>query len=439
MKKLLFLIALIISFPGISNAQTELNVTRGTLKPLPIAIPYLVNNSGSGIEVDIIGVIESDLERSGLFEPVHRNAFIQDVKGVDQIPDFASWRKIDADYLVTGEVTEGRGGEVKIDFRLWDTRSEKQITGKSFTAPEESWRRVAHLVADEIYSRLTGEKGYFDSRIVYVAESGGWKKKTKRLAIMDQDGANHKYLTSGNNLVLTPRFDPSQQRIIYMGYYGKVPSVYLYDLESGDETMLGNFPGMSFAPRFSPDGRKVIMSISERGNTNIYVMDLVTRKRTRITDSNAIDTSPSFSPDGKRITFNSDRGGSQQLYVMNADGSNVKRISFGKGTYGTPVWSPRGDLIAFTKMAGPKFYIGVMKTDGSGERLLTESFMDEGPTWSPNGRVIMFMRQTPSTSTKPGVARLYSVDLTGYNERLVTTPSEASDPAWSPLLSTQRR
>ncbi len=404
----------------------------GGFEALPIAIADF-GTMGS----EIRDAIEGDLEGSGLFNSIDRKAFIQDDASVFARPRFGDWRKINAQALLVGNVVNTGKGFYKAEFRLWDIFSGNQFAGMAFTS--KSKRRLAHRIADEVYSRLTGEGHYFDSRIVYVSETipvgQSWKNRVKRLAIMDQDGANHRYLTTGKSLVLTPRFDRNSQTIIYLGYYGKIPSVYLYNIKTGKEEILGNFPGMSFAPRFSPDGKKVIMSVSLNGNSEIFTMDIDSRKRTRITNNRAIDTSPSFSPDGKKIVFNSDRGGRPQLYVMNSDGSDVKRISFGKGgSYATPVWSPRGDYIVFTRLYKSEFYIGVMKPDGSGERLITKSFLVEGPTWSPNGRVIMFAKQSPSTNTRPGKASLHSIDITGNNEQKIDIPLEGSDPAWSPLL-----
>ena len=306
----------------------------------------------------------------------------------------------------------------------------------AFTTIPSNWRRVGHIITDKVYERLTGEKGYFDTRIIYVAEEGLKTKRIKKLAIMDQDGFNNKFLTLGNELVLTPRFSPTNQMVTYLSYFRNLPRVYLLDIETGMQEVVGDFPGMTFAPRFSPDGKKIIMSFAEEGNSDIYTMDLENRIVERITNHPSIDTSPSYSPDGKYICFNSDRGGYQQIYVMNSNGKNVKRISFGNGLYGTPVWSPRGDLIAFTKLHKGKFYIGVMRTDGSGERLLTENFYQEAPSWSPNGRVLIFYRETKTNSKGEGFsAKLWSIDLTGYNERLVETETDASDPSWSSLLS----
>ena len=311
------------------------------------------------------------------------------------------------------------------------------MTALAFTTTPSNWRRVAHIISDKIYERLTGEEGYFDTRIIYVAESGPKNQRVKKLAIMDQDGANTKYLTLGNELVLTPRFNPTNQMVTYMSYFRNMPRVYLLDIETGTQEVVGNFPGMTFAPRFfSPDGKKIVMSFAKDGNSDIYTMDLDSRVVERITDHSSIDTSPSFSPDGKFIAFNSDRSGLQQIYVMRSDGSGVKRITFGKGIYGTPVWSPRGDLIAFTKMRKGRFYIGVMRIDGSGERLLTENYYQEAPSWSPNGRVLVFYRETKSGLKGEGFsAKLWSIDITGYNERRLQTATDASDPSWSSLLS----
>ncbi|HUH84307.1 MAG TPA: Tol-Pal system beta propeller repeat protein TolB, partial [Stellaceae bacterium] len=353
-------------------------------------------------------------------------------------PNFNDWRVINAQLLVTGTVEGQNDGRLQVEFRLWDVLDEQQMTGVRYTTTPQNWRRIAHIMADAIYKRITGEDGYFDTRIVYISETGPANKRIKRLAIMDQDGANHRFLTDGRALVLTPRFSPSTQEITYLSYARGVPRVYLFNIDTGQQEVLGDFPGMTFAPRFTPDGNKVLMSLAIDGNSDIYSLDLRTRQATRLTDSPAIDTSPSASPDGKQIVFNSDRGGTQQLYVMNADGSDPKRISFdGDARYGTPVWSPRGDLIAFTKFGGSlggQFSIGVMRPDGSGERILATGFLVEGPTWAPNGRVLMFTRQGRTDSSGNGRSRIYSIDLTGHNEREVVTPQDASDPAWSPLL-----
>jgi TolB protein len=414
----------------------KIDITQGGSEPVRIATPAFTgaDESADSLGKRITSVIDSNLGRSGLFTVINKASYIQNINGLDTIPDFASWKSIRTQALLVGEVSI-EGNMVKVQFRLWDVLTGKQTLAKSFRATTQGWRRVAHLISDQIYEYLTGEQGYFDTRIVYVAESGDWRRKVKRLAIMDQDGANNMFLTSGRSMVLTPRFDPNMQRLIYLSYRTRVPSVNLYDLSTGREQVLGQLPGMSFAPRFSNDGSKAAFSVSVNGNSDVYVMDLSSRRVKKVTSNAAIDTSPSFSPDDSQIVFNSDREGTQQLYIMDSDGGNVRRISYGKGRYSTPVWSPRGDLIAFTKQLSGKFYIGVMRPDGGGERLLTESYLDEGPTWSPNGRVIIFTRTTPSMGGVPGRSALYSVDITGYNLRKINTPTEASDPAWSPLLS----
>jgi len=408
-------------------AALHVDVTQGTIQPMPIAIPAFLGGPQGG---QIAGVIRADLERSGLFRPLDPKSFVDQVRDINTPPQFNNWRVINAQALVTGQAVAQSDGRLRADFRLWDVYGEQQMLGLSFSTTPENWRRIAHMISDKIYERITGEKGYFDTRIVFIAESGTAAKRVKRLAVMDEDGANPIFLTNGSYLVLTPRFNPTAQMIAYMSYAGGRPRVYLFDLETGRQEMLGNFPNMTFSPRFSPDGNKVVMTLESRGNSDIYLMDLRTRAVTRLTSDPSIDTTASFSPDGTHIVFESDRGGSQQIYVMNADGSNVHRISFGGGKNGTPVWSPRGDLIAFTKQANGAFRIGVMRADGSGERIITDGWEDEGPTWAPNGRVLMFTR----TERGGRGSHIWSVDVTGRNERRVSSPGAASDPAWSPLI-----
>ena len=412
-----------------ARALVEIDVNKGVIEPLPIAITDFIAGDDMGRQISEI--IAADLERSGLFKPIEKGAFIEQISNPDIAPRFEDWRIINAQALVTGRVSQGGDGRIQAEFRLWDTFAAEQMAGQQFFANPENWRRIAHIIADAIYERLTGEKGYFDSRIVFVDESGPKDKRVKRLAIMDQDGANVRYLTKGGDIVLTPRFSPSRQEITYMAFDTNNPRVYLLQLETGQRELVGNFPGMTFAPRFSADGQKVAMSLGrDDGNSDIYTLDLRSGTTARLTNSNSIDTSPSYSPDGAQVTFTSDRGGRAQIYVMGADGSNQQRISFGDGTYSTPVWSPRGDLIAFTKQSGGQFSIGVMRPDGSGERILTTGFLVEGPTWAPNGRYLMYFKEAAGG----GGPRLNTIDLTGRNERSIPTPNFASDPAWSPLL-----
>jgi len=441
-----YLLILIFLIPLNSFALIEVDITRGNLSPLPIAVSPLSLDEESkqnlekilkkedlGSEISI--VVENNLKKSGLFNPLNKDSFLQKPDIAHLKPRFEDWALIKAQALITGKVTIS-DEKLRVEFRLWDVLAAKEMMALAFTTVPTNWRRVGHIITDKIYERLTGEKGYFDTRIIYVAEEGPKIKRIKKLAIMDQDGFNTKYLTLGNELVLTPRFNPTNQMVTYLSYFRNLPRVYLLDIETGIQEVVGDFPGMTFAPRFSPDGKKIIMSFAQDGNSDIYTMDLENRIVERITNHPSIDTSPSYSPDGKYICFNSDRSGYQQIYIMKSDGSKVKRISFGRGLYGTPVWSPRGDLIAFTKLHKGKFYIGVMRTNGKGERLLTENFYQEAPSWSPNGRVLIFYRETKTDEKGEGFsAKLWSIDLTGYNERLVDTETDASDPSWSSLLS----
>jgi TolB protein len=434
--RVLTLVALAIAlagFAGKAGAQLRVDITKGTIQPMPIAIPAFVGSAGSPDQLsqNVAQVLTADLKRSGLFAPVDPSSFIDPVVPPSVTPNFTNWRPLNAQALVSGSVTPTGDGRIMAEYRLWDIFSGQYLAGKQFFSSPDNWRRLAHIIADSVYERLTGEGGYFDTRVAFVDETGGKAARKKRLGIMDQDGANVRYLTGGEDIVVTPRFAPSRQELVYASLHGDQWHVYLLNIETGQRELIGNFPNMAFSPRFSPDGQQVVLSLEQGGNANIYRMDLRTRQLTRLTDSPSIDTAPSFSPDGSQIVFESDRGGQQQIYVMSAGGGAAQRISFGSGRYGTPVWSPRGDVIAFTKQEGGQFKIGVIKPDGSGERILTSGFHNEGPTWAPNGRVLMFFRDTGGASGGP---KLYSVDVTGYNEQVVPTPSFASDPAWSPLL-----
>ncbi len=417
--------------PRLAQSAVRVDITQGNVQPMPIALPNFVGGTQADAELaaGVTQVITNNLRRSGLFAPIDPQAYIEHITNPDAIPRFPDWRAINAQALVTGRLTRQTDGRLKGEFRLWDVFAGQQQAGQQYFTSPDNWRRVGHIISDAIYERLTGEKGYFDSRIVFIDETGSKERRVKRLAIMDQDGAGVRYLTRGDELVLTPRFSPSTQEITYMSYGQGDPRVLLLNIETNQREVVGNFPGMTFAPRFSPDGQRIIMSLQQGSNSNLFLMDLRSKVTTRLTMTPAIDTAPSYSPDGQRICFESDRGGSQQIYIMPANGGPAQRISFGEGRYSTPVWSPRGDYIAFTKQGGGNFGIGIIKPDGSGERLLTSGFHNEGPTFAPNGRVIMFFRDLGSGPS------LYTVDITGRNEQKTPTPGYASDPAWSPLLS----
>tara|TARA_B110000090_G_scaffold41806_1_gene46706 strand:- start:156 stop:1457 length:1302 start_codon:yes stop_codon:yes gene_type:complete len=416
----------------------RIKINSGQLEPLPIAIANFTGLDAKSNEIgrQISDVITNNLVRSGQFKAVESAAFIAPPTSPSVRPDFSDWTPLGIKALISGSAKAINENQMEIEFRLWDVIAETDLVGLRLSVDSNSWRRVAHIISDEIFQRLSGDTGYFDTRIVYVAESGLQNERIKRLAIMDQDGENHQYLTDGSFLVLTPRFSPTSQEITYLAYYKNEPRVYIFNLETGQQELLGSFPGMTFAPRFAPSGDKIIMSLAERGVTDIYEMNLNTQEVRRLTNSSSIDTSPSYSPDSSKIVFNSDRGGAQQLYIMDKNGAKVKRISYGEGRYATPVWAPKGKLIAFTKMFKNKFYIGVMAPDGSGERLLAQGYLVEGPTWAPNGRVLMYFKQdAPVDNGKSSNVNLYKVDITGFREERILTPSDGSDPAWSPLLN----
>ncbi|APG48139.1 Tol-Pal system beta propeller repeat protein TolB [Phaeobacter porticola] len=415
------------------DGPLRIEITDGVIEPLPYAVPGFVPETPAAAELarDISRVIAADLSGTGLFREVPASAHISKVTDFDAAVSYADWKAVNAQALITGALSVN-GNRLTVRFRGHDVFAEKELgTGLQFSGTTDGWRRMAHKVADVIYSRITGESGYFDSRVVFVSESGPKNDRRKRLAVMDYDGANVQYLTNSASIVLAPRFSPNGDRVLYTSYESGFPQIHVLDVGKVQRRVLSADDGiMSFAPRFAPDGRTVVYSQSQGGNTDIFTMDIETGARSRLTSAPSIETAPSFSPDGSQIVFESDRSGAPQLYVMATTGGEARRISFGAGRYGTPVWSPRGDMVAFTKQNKGRFHIGVMRTDGSEERLLTASFLDEGPTWSPNGRVIMFTRETQGAS---GRALLYSVDVSGRNLKPVRTPDGASDPAWSPL------
>ena len=415
--------------------QLDMTVNRGVIKPLSLAVPSFIKESGANsiISRELAKVISNNLDSTGLFKSIPQSAYVSMPLSFNTPVQFSDWSIINADVLVMGSVGLKPDGRLEVKFRLWDVSQQKEIgKGKQYFTNSESWRRISHKISDTIYTRVTGEGAYFDSRVVFVSETGPKDNRTKRLAIMDQDGANFRLLKHPPSLLIAPRFSPTTNKIIFTGYETGKPRVYLMDLSSEEITSLPELKGMSFAPRFSADGSQIVLSMTENGNTDIFINTLSTGVKRRLTTNNAIDTAPSFSPDGKSIVFESDRGGGQQLYIISTQGGDAKRISFGKGRYATPVWSPRGDLIAFTKIKEGKFHIGVMRVDGTKERLLTTSFLDEGPAWAPNGRVLMFFRETPG---KAGAPSIYSIDISGRNLRKIKTSSFASDPNWSPILN----
>ncbi len=410
-----------------ARAENEVTVKGGSsFKPVTIAVTTFQGEGDIGTK--LTSVINNNFKRSVFLLPVDA---VGAVSNPDAAPDMTPFRSVNAQYVVTGRLTRQGDGRLKAGFRLWDVASGAQAAGQEYFADANNSRRVAHMISDAIFTKITGEKGFFDTRIVFVDETGPKERRIKRLAIMDQDGANVRYLTKGNDLVVTPRFSPTSQDLTYMAFDNGEPKVYMLNIDSGQREVVGQFPGMTFSPRFSPDGQKIIMSLSQGSSSNLYTMDLRSRQTTRLTDTPAIDTSPSYSPDGSKIVFESDRGGSQQIYVSSSSGGAAQRISFGDGHYSTPVWSPRGDYIAFTRQRAGSFAIGVMKPDGSGERILTEGYHNEGPTWAPNGLYVMFFRDPGGAAG----AKLHMVDIFGRGEFAVPTPSYGSDPTWSPLLN----
>lgn len=420
-------------FASVAQSPLRIEITEGVVQPMPFAAPVFVADTPMAADLAqrVTQVVIDDLTGTGLFREIPSSAHIGRITNFDAPVQFADWKAISAQALVTGAVGLS-GDRAQVRFRLWDVFAQTSLgEGLQFQGPASSWRRLGHKIADQVYARLTGEGGYFDSKVAYVAESGPKSTRRKRIAVMDYDGANAVAVTDGSALVVTPRLSIKARQILYTSYEQGAPKIFIMNADGAGRRVLDAQAGMSFAPSFSTDGSRVVYTVSEGAGSDIFVADAGSGGRRRLTQSASIDTAPSFSPDGTQICFESDRSGGQQIYVMAAGVGEPRRISFGDGRYATPVWSPRGDMIAFTKIVGGRFHIGVMRTDGSGEQLLTASYIDEGPTWAPNGRVLMFFRETPGDSGGP---RVQSVDITGRNLREVPTAGFASDPSWSGLL-----
>ena len=437
MKKVtIFIVYIFFSFMP-SLYSLEINVTNGQVEPLPLAV---VSFDAENIEDEeysskINDVISNNLKNTGLFKILSEKSYLQSKNEVFLQPNFGDWRLIDANFLVTGKLNINNKN-LNINFKLWDVYQEKLLINKSISGVSfTEWRISSHIISNLIYEAITGEKGYFDTKVVYVAETYTNAAKSKQLAIMDYDGNNHKMLTNGDNLVLTPRFSPDGKNVVFLQYKNNKASVYLMNLISEKINILGNYSGMSFAPRFSPGGKKIIFSLTERGKSNIFVQELESKKKYQITNNKYINTSPYFSPDGKKIVFSSDRAGKQNIYIKKIDNkfSKSERITFGLGNYATPVWSPRGDYIAFTKSYKKRFFIGLIKENGKGERLISEGYLADGPTWSPNGRTLAFYKIVKKRNDKY-VSKLFTIDITGNVEKELKTPYEASDPDWGPSI-----
>jgi TolB protein len=422
------------SAPPAPAGDQTINVSGAQTAPIPIAIPLFTDPTGapSDMGAQIAGVLSDDLGHSGLFAPIDPASFVPN-SIANGTPVWANWSILNAQALITGDVSDQGGGQLRVEFRLWNVTQQTQVTGTAFTTTESNWRRIAHIIGDTVYQQIIGEKGYFDSRVAYISEAGPVTSRIRRLAVMDYDGANNQFLTDGSSMALSPQFNPVRQQLAFVSFQDNDPRVYLFDMQSGEQQLVGSFGDLTIGPRFSPDGNSLLMSVSRGNGAAIVRVSPSGGGMTALTDYSSINVTPSFSPDGSQIVFNSDRDGDQQLFVMGADGSGARRISFGNGQYAEPAWSPRGDLIAYTRWGSGGFSIGVMAPDGSGERILSQGFLVEGATFCPNGRVIMFYRQTPSEGGHD--SRLVTIGIDGFNERLVDTPTDASDPSWGPLLT----
>jgi TolB protein len=420
--------------PAAGGSDAPITVSGAQNAPIPIAVTTFTDPSGgaSDLGTQISGVISDDLSHCGLFRAIDPTSFVPN-SVANGTPVWANWTILGVQALITGDVADQGGGQLRVEFRLWNVASQQQTQGTAYTTTAANWRRIAHIIADVVYQQMIGEKGYFDSRVAYISDAGRVTSPIRRLAVMDYDGANNQFLTDGAAMALSPEYNPVRQELAFVSFQDNNPRVYIFNLQTGAERLVGSFGEMTIGPRFSPDGNTLLMSVSRNGGSAIVQVSPSGGSMTPLTDYNSINVTPSYSPDGSQIVFNSDRDGNQQLFVMPASGGSAKRISFGPGQYAEPAWSPRGDLIAYTFWGSGGFSIGVMAPDGSGERIISQGFLVEGATFCPNGRVIMFYRQTPNEVGHD--SRLVTIGIDGFNERLVETPTNASDPSWGPLLA----
>ncbi len=437
LKKLLLLVVFIFFGAGAAHAELKVDIIAGAAEPIPIAVQKfeIAGTVTADDAATVRAVVENDLKSTGLFRIVSHDAFPQYVH-MNEMPNFKLWMAIKTQVLVQAKLTSESGGRYKLEFYVWDVNGKEQIEAQSLVASKSSLRRLAHIMADAIYERLTGETGYFDTQIVFIAETGPVHRRVKRMAIMDQDGYGLRYLSDEKTFVMSPHFSPNMQTIVFLSYRDDDPMVWTLDLDSGEQRRLGQFGGMNFAPRFSPDGTKIALSLVKNGITHLYEYDMETQKLRQLTFGRSLNTSPSYSPDGKKLAFNSDRSGRQQIHVLDLKTLEEERITYGAGRYATPAWSPDGQFIAFTKMADDTFYIGIMNPRGRNEKILAGGWYMEAPSWAPGSRRLVYYETEKDIDDVERISHIRSVDITGQNIYEIELPDGVNgvEPTWSPRL-----
>jgi len=438
MRKLLLLLLMpyaLYLVPLSARAELKIDIIAGNVAPIPVAVQEFESApANKKLAGQLRDVVVADLKSTGLFRMINRDAYPEHVK-LDEMPNFADWAAIRAQVLVQGRLTEIDGGKLRLEFYVWDIAGKEQIEAQSLTASVSSARRLGHIMADGIYERLTGEVGYFDTQIIFIAETGAPDARVQRMAIMDSDGYNFRYMSDGADMVMSPHFSPNMQTVVFLSYHNNDPMVWSLDMNTGDQRRLGKFGGMTFAPRFSPDGSKIALSLAKGDAVNLYEYDIASRKLRQLTFGDYIDTSPSYSPDGSKIAFNSNRSGTQQIHLLNMADLTQKRLTYGAGRYATPAWNPRGDYIAFTKISDDTFYIGIMTDAGKNEKILASGWFLENPNWAPGGRRLVYYT-TDKVSNTDRASHIRSVDINGMNDYEIKLPDGLSgtEPTWSPRL-----
>lgn len=435
--KILGLVLAVVCFCLPAYAELKVDIVAGAVEPISVAVQkFEVGSHASTRDAAMLrDVVDNDLKSTGLFRIVNRNALPEFVKMGD-MPDFKLWSAVRAQVLVQAKLTRQVDDMYRLEFYVWDVQGGEQIEAQSLVASKKSMRRLAHIMADAIYERLTGEVGYFDTQIVFITETGPMGERVKRMAIMDQDGYNMRYLSDDKTFVMSPSFSPNMHTVVFLSYRDEDPMIWTLDLETGEQRRLGQFGGMNFAPQFSPDGRRIALSLVKRGVTHIYEYDIENKTLRQLTSGGTINTSPSYSPDGKKMAYNSNRSGSQQIHVLDLESGQQERITFGAGRYATPAWSPDGRFIAFTKIADDTFYIGIMSPTGRNEKILAGGWFMEAPSWAPGSRRLVYYETEKDDDDIERHSHIRTVDIMGQNIYEIKLPDgvHGMEPTWSPRL-----
>lgn len=428
------IIILIISLTNNILFAQQIEVSGKNYKLTKIAINHFLTQKYEEkiIAKEIRDTVCKNLSDSGIFSIVAENNFIEQNKGSEFIPFFEAWKKINATILVNGSLTKNRKNNYTIVISIWDNILAKKILHRKITFSEKSIQKTSHIISDHIYQEIIGEKGYFDSKILYVAEKVIENKIFTRIAMMNQDGKEHKYLTNGKFISISPKISPDKENIAYVDFRAGISKIFLRNLYSGQENLLTNMKGSIFSPRFSRNGKKILFSLAKKGATNIFKFDINTKKISVLTRNIYINTSPQFSPDDKKIIFTSNRLGTAKIYTMNEEGKNVVKITEKPGSHLEPKWSPDGKYISYINLRRKLgYYINIINTKTGEETTVVKSDVIHGYCWCPNSKYILFSEAIGNKEEeKKTIYKLQKINIFNKHKTTINTPYSASDPIW---------